>query len=78
MTATISAEEAQSNFPDLLARVTPGEEVVISSQGRPVARLAPVEKDLPARVPGTEKGKIRIAPDFDDPMPEFEKEFYGE
>src|ERR1039457_1967971 len=38
--ATISAEEAQSNFPDLLARVIAGVEVVISSQGKPVARLA--------------------------------------
>jgi len=46
--ATISVEEAQSNFPDLLARVIAGEEVVISNQGRPVARLAPVGKDLPA------------------------------
>src|ERR1017187_4185263 len=46
--ATISAEEAQSNFPDLLARVIAGEEVVISSQGKQVGRLAPVGKDRPA------------------------------
>jgi len=78
MAATISVEEAQSSLPDLLARVIAGEEVVIASQGKPVARLAPIAKDLPARVPGTEKGKIWIAPDFDDPIPDFEKEFYGE
>jgi prevent-host-death family protein len=61
MTATIGAEDAQSSFPDLLARAIAGEEVVISSRGKPVARLAPVGKDLPARVPGTEKGKIFLA-----------------
>jgi prevent-host-death family protein len=78
MAATISVEEAQSSLPDLLARVIAGEEVVIASQGKPVARLAPIAKDLPTRVPGTEKGKIWIAPDLDDPIPDFEKEFYGE
>src|ERR1022692_4316221 len=46
--ATISVEEAQSNFPGLLARVIAGEEVVISNQERPVAPLATAGKDLPA------------------------------
>src|ERR1022692_5315595 len=43
MQATVSVEEAASNFAELLARVTAGEEVVIASEGKPVARVAPVE-----------------------------------
>src|ERR1017187_11035688 len=79
MSATVSVEEAASNFAELLARVTAGEEVVIASGGKPVARLSPVEKGLPRqRIPDLDKGKIWVAPDFDDPLPEFEKEFYGE
>jgi len=79
MQATVSVEEAASNFAELLARVTAGEEVVIASEGKPVARLAPVEKGVPRqRIPDLDKGKIWVAPDFDDPLPEFEKEFYGE
>jgi prevent-host-death family protein len=79
MLATVSVEEAASNFAELLARVTAGEEVVIASGGKPVARLSPVEKGLPRqRIPDLDKGKIWVAPDFDDPLPEFEKEFYGE
>lgn len=73
--ATVSVEEAASNFAELLARVTAGEEVVIAREGKPVARLAPVEKG-PARqrIPDLDKGKIWVAPDFDDPLPEFEKD----
>jgi len=79
MPATVSVEEAASNFVELLARVTAGEEVVIAREGTPVARLARVEKGLPRqRIPDLDKGKIWVAPDFDDPLPEFEKEFYGE
>ena len=79
MLATVSVEEAASNFAELLARVTAGEEVVIASGGKPVARLSPVEWGLPRqRIPDLDKGKIWVAPDFDDPLPEFEKEFYGE
>jgi len=77
--ATVSVEEAASNFAELLARVTAGEEVVIAREGKPVARLAPVEKGSPRqRIPDLDKGKIWVAPDFDDPLPEFEREFYGE
>src|ERR1035438_5598209 len=59
MLATVSVEEAASNFAELLARVTAGEEVVIASGGEPVARLSPVEKGLRRqRIPDLDKGKI--------------------
>jgi prevent-host-death family protein len=79
MLATVSVEEAAANFAELLSRVTAGEEVVIAREGRPVARLAPVENGPSRRrIPDLDKGKIWMAPDFDEPLPEFEKEFYGE
>jgi hypothetical protein len=34
---------------------------------KPVARLVPVQRALPDRVPGGWKGKIWMAPDFDEP-----------
>jgi hypothetical protein len=49
------------------------------ARGKPVARLAPVENSVPRRrIPDLDKGKIWVSPDFDDPLREFEKEFYGE
>ena len=43
-----------------------GEEIVIAKAGKPVARLVPEREPGPAkRVPGIDKGKLRIAKDFD-------------
>ena len=52
-----------------------GEEVVIARAGKPAARLVPVDPLKPRRKAGRWKGRVWIAPDFDDPLPEFEDLF---
>ena len=37
---TVTIEEAQSTLSELIHRLTPGEEVVITENDQPVARLA--------------------------------------
>ena len=65
--------DAKTHFSKLLERVLNGEEVVIAKAGKPVARLLPFStEDISARVPGIDKGKVIIMPDFDAPLPEFE------
>jgi prevent-host-death family protein len=38
---TIAFSEAQNTLPQLLLRVAQGEEIVITEEGKPVAKLAP-------------------------------------
>ena len=64
--------EAKTHFSKLLEQVLKGEEVVIAKAGKPVARILPVVKEMPKRVPGIDKGKVIIMSDFDDPLPEFD------
>jgi len=64
--------EAKTHFSKLLELVLNGEEVVIAKAGKPVARILPVVKEISKRVPGIDKGKVIIMPDFDDPLPEFD------
>ena len=64
--------EAKTHFSKLLERVLNGEEVIIAKAGKPVARILPVVTDVSPRKPGNDAGKIIIAPDFDDPLEEFE------
>jgi prevent-host-death family protein len=65
--------DAKTHFSKLLERVLNGEEVVIAKAGKPVARILPfVAEDLSPRVPGFDKGKVMIMPDFDAPLPEFD------
>ena len=63
--------EAKTHFSKLLERVLNGEEVIIAKAGKPVARILPVINNVSPRVPGIDKGKIVIMPNFDDPLDEF-------
>ncbi len=73
---TVNVHEAKTNLSKLLKRVEAGEEIVIAKAGKPVARLVP---DIPKRkrTLGTMRGKFVIPEDFDQPMPEIERLFYG-
>ncbi len=65
--------DAKTHFSKLLERVLNGEEVVIAKAGKPVARILPYGlDDHSPRVPGIDRGKLIIMPDFDAPLPEFD------
>jgi len=50
MEKAISAADANRNFSQVLREVREGQSFVVTSHGRPVARLAPVQNAGPARV----------------------------
>jgi prevent-host-death family protein len=66
----VNIHEAKTHLSRLLERVAEGEEITIAKSGRPVARLVPYREQRGERKLGTLKGKIRMSPDFDDPLPE--------
>jgi prevent-host-death family protein len=71
--AIYNIHEAKTHFSKLLEQVLSGEEVVIAKAGKPIARVLPfTEDDTAPRVPGIDKGKVIIMPDFDEPLPEFD------
>ena len=74
--ATVTILEAQSTLSDLIHRATLGEEVVITENNMPIARLVP-ESVLPSKKPrmaGTLRGTVlHMAPDFDAPLEDFKE-----
>jgi len=69
----VNVHEAKTHLSRLLERVEQGEQITIARAGRPVAVLSRFEPEVrPPRVPGGDKGRIVIGPDFDEPMPEFD------
>lgn len=68
MTKSVGVHEAKTQLSRLLADVERGEEIVITSRGRPVARLAPVAPLK--REFGLDRGLLHIADDFDGPLPD--------
>ena len=67
---TYNVHAAKTHLSRLIEEAAAGEEVVIARAGRPVARLLPFEARAEPRRPDLLKGKIWIADDFDDPLPE--------
>lgn len=67
---TVNIHEAKTHLSKLLEEVSKGKEVVIAKSGKPMARLSGITPARPIRKPGFLKGKIKIADNFDAPMPD--------
>jgi prevent-host-death family protein len=68
--------EAKAELSALIARVQQGDEVILAKAGKPVAKLVPYTGAVQSRVPGSMKGEIWIAPDFDQ-LPDDMAEAFG-
>ena len=75
MPAMITVEEAQANLKQLIASLAPGEEILLTENQAPVAKLIGERPGrMPRPAPGLGKGSILyMAPDFDEPLEEFKE-----
>jgi prevent-host-death family protein len=68
---TVTIHKAKTTLSQLIAAVEAGEEVIIARGKEPVARIVPIAK-TGKRKAGRLKGKIKIGPEFFEPLPEDE------
>jgi antitoxin (DNA-binding transcriptional repressor) of toxin-antitoxin stability system len=74
MPATITMAEAHARLPELVALLADGEELIITQDDKPVARL--VREVPPPRKPrkaGKCKGMMKIISDDDEHLKDFEE-----
>jgi prevent-host-death family protein len=71
----VNIHEAKTHLSRLVDRAAAGEEIVIGRAGRPLVQLVPYHPPVEPRRLGALKGRIRIAPDFDDTDEEFVRDF---
>ena len=74
MPETVGVREAKARLSELIDRALRGETVTISRHGAEVVRLVPVQR---RRQPGSLRGRIRIAPDFNETPEELIDAFEG-
>jgi prevent-host-death family protein len=74
----VNMHEAKTHLSKLIKRAAAGEEVVVASAGRPVAKIVAYETSPEPRTPGLLAGQIEIAPDFDELPPGFADAFGAE
>lgn len=63
--AQFNVAEAKARLSELVQRAAAGEEVVIAKDNTPLLRLVPLPPAGRKRKPGTAKGRIWMAADFD-------------
>lgn len=70
---TVDIDAAKADLSALIDEAIAGEDVVLSKEGKPVARLIAVrpegKKDIGSTF-GMLKGKIAMSDDFDAPLPD--------
>lgn len=74
----INIHQAKTNLSRLIEKTLSGEDVIIAKAGKPVAKIVPYKKTSKPRKLGLWKGKVWVAPDFDEESEEINKLFYGE
>ena len=67
---TLTIGDAQAQLPKLLTLVLEGNEVIISADNKPIAKIGPFSSSPKKRTAGLNKGKVKMSKDFDDPLPE--------
>ena len=67
--AVYNLYDAKAALSRLVDRAAAGEEIIIAKAGSPRAKLVPVGAHARRRRPGGWEGRVRIARNFDAPLP---------
>ena len=68
----VDVEQAQADLPKLIEEAMSGSEVIITRNHQPLVRLIEARRRTGReRRPGSAKGLITIADDFDEPLEDF-------
>jgi prevent-host-death family protein len=70
---TVPLAEAQANLLTLLEKVAVGEEIVITRDDTPIARVVPIRKPQPRPQYGSCKGMLTIVSDDDEHLEHFKE-----
>lgn len=64
----LDISQAKSKLANLLDLAIEGEEIIITRNNQPIAKISPIKKPLKR---GSAKGKVWMSEDFDEPLSDF-------
>ncbi len=67
----VNVDEATTQLPSLIDAAVRGEVVLITTSDQQTVRLVPIRHAKQPRRPGSAKGMIHLADDFDAPLDDF-------
>jgi antitoxin (DNA-binding transcriptional repressor) of toxin-antitoxin stability system len=68
---TLSVEQAEGHLSEIIVKLSPGEEIVLTLNDRPVAKLIGTAAERPRPLPGRGKGMLTILADDDEHLKDF-------
>ncbi|OWK34758.1 type II toxin-antitoxin system Phd/YefM family antitoxin [Fimbriiglobus ruber] len=72
--STLNLDDAQAHLREIVAGLQPGEEVVLTDNGQPLAKIVKTLRTSWPCKAGSAAGKILyMAPDFNAPLDEFKE-----
>jgi prevent-host-death family protein len=71
MSHTVTIEQAADNLAKLISSMGPGDEIVLTQNSRPVAKIIPSKKLRRQRHPGSCKGMLIIRQEDDEHLKDF-------
>jgi antitoxin (DNA-binding transcriptional repressor) of toxin-antitoxin stability system len=69
--STISIEEVQARLPELIGKLAPGDEIIITQNARPIAELRPIAAERSAARYGSCQGTLTIVADDEEHLEDF-------
>ncbi|MGV2830413.1 type II toxin-antitoxin system Phd/YefM family antitoxin [Myxosarcina sp. GI1(2024)] len=66
----LDISQAKSNLSNLLDLAIKGEEIIITLDNQPVAKISPIKRPLKR---GSAKGRVWMSDDFDEPLEDFQE-----
>jgi antitoxin (DNA-binding transcriptional repressor) of toxin-antitoxin stability system len=72
--STVTIKEAQANLPEIIDKLAPGEELIITRNDQPVAKLVAQQRPVrKPRQPGSAKGKLIILAEDEEHLEDFKE-----
>jgi prevent-host-death family protein len=71
--ATYNIAQAKARFSELVDRALAGEDVVVARDHKPLLKLIPLRDHSQPLKPGSARGRIWMADDFDAPLDDFKE-----
>ncbi|HEV2970480.1 MAG TPA: type II toxin-antitoxin system prevent-host-death family antitoxin [Pirellulales bacterium] len=69
---SVTIAQAQAKLPEIIEQLQPGEEIIITDHGKPLAHVKKAERtSWPCKAGSYRKAEFWMAPDFDAPLDEF-------
>lgn len=73
MSTTVTLEEAKARLAELIGQLAPGDEIIITQENRPLAKLVPTAEGGPRPQFGSCKGMLTIVADDDEHLEHFKE-----